>query len=104
MTARRSATDRPEYGWLRALKQQRERELMTRHGAHAIGIGRKRVGGADTDQLALLFYVERKDDPDTMNVDRIPATISFRPRAGDDPVELKTDVIEAPRARLDTDD
>jgi hypothetical protein len=48
------AEEQPEYAWLRELKDTRGDELRRRYGAHAIGIGRKRVGGHPTDRLALI--------------------------------------------------
>jgi hypothetical protein len=77
---------------LRELVQTRGAELRRRFGAHSIGIGRKRAGGKVTDQLALIVYVERKGSAK----EPVPATIEFTPAGHDRPVELATDVVEAP--------
>jgi hypothetical protein len=50
------------------------------------------VGGRDTDELALIVYVARKGE----GPEAVPATIEFTPAGHDVPVELATDVIEAP--------
>jgi hypothetical protein len=72
---------------------------MRRHGAHAIGIGRKRVQGSKTGRLALIFYVERKRPPGQLGAEPIPGTISFTPEGSSEPLEVPTDVVEAPQAR-----
>jgi len=72
---------------------------MRRHRAHAIGIGRKRVQGSKTGRLALIFYVERKRPPGQLGAEAIPETISFRPEGSSEPLEVPTDVVEAPQSR-----
>jgi hypothetical protein len=67
-------------------------ELRRRFGAHSIGIGRKRVAGRQTDQLALIVYVTRKG----AGPEAVPATIAFTPTGCDHPVELAIDVVETP--------
>jgi hypothetical protein len=62
-----------------------------------LGIGRKRIGGHLTDQLALIFYVERKDDAG----EPVPSMISFTPSGFARPVSLLTDVVETPPAEPD---
>ena len=90
---------RPEYAWLRAFKRQHGAELMRRHGAHAIGIGRKKVAGEKTDRLALVFYVARKGEREG---DPVPPTFSFTPEGHEEPVTLDSDVVEAPPAEFET--
>jgi hypothetical protein len=50
------------------------------------------VGGRETDQLALIFYVARKG----AGPEAVPATIAFTPSGRDRPVELAIDVVETP--------
>ena len=85
------AEQRPEYEWLQQLKRSEGRELQRRHGAHALGIGWKRVGGTKTDDLALIFYVERK----STGPEPVPDEIAFTPPGADRQVLLRTDVVES---------
>ena len=93
------AEERPDYAWLRELKDTRGDELRRRFGAHAIGIGRKRVGGHPTDRLALIFYVSKKRPDDPSAADTIPPTIRFTPTGATMPVDFLTDVRETPLAQ-----
>jgi hypothetical protein len=88
------ASERPEYAWLRAYKAAHGRELLRKHGAHAIGIGWKRVAGSKTDRLALIFYVEHKRPADKLAVEPVPPEISYTPSGSERPVQLATDVVE----------
>jgi len=89
------AEDKPEYTWLREFKSIHGMEFQRRCGAHSIGIGWKKVGGKKTDQLALIFYVERKCPPEKIGSEPVPPTITFTPSNADKTVYLKTDVIES---------
>jgi hypothetical protein len=93
------AEEQPEYAWLRELKDTRGDELRRRYGAHAIGIGRKRVGGHPTDRLALIFYVSKKRPDDPNAADAIPPTIRFKPTGATMQVDLLTDVRETAPAQ-----
>jgi hypothetical protein len=57
-----------------------------------VGIGRKRIRDRPTDELALIFYVERKGE----GSEPVPATIEFAPSGRGEPVVLATDVVETP--------
>lgn len=83
---------------IRELKRSRGRELMARHGAHAVGVGRKTVGGKRTHELALVFYVEKKGDAERP----VPGTLEYRPEGDGEPAEVLTDVVESPRAQLES--
>jgi hypothetical protein len=85
----------PEYAWLKEFKRASGRELLRRYGAHAIGIGHKRVGGHRTGQLALIFYVERKGPPGGTVAEPIPPSLTFTPSNSDHPVQLLTDIVES---------
>jgi hypothetical protein len=97
----RRAQDKPEYAWLREFKQAHGKELLERHGAHAIGIGWKRVAGETTDRLALIIYVERKRPADELEADPVPPSITFTPSSSDQPVVLETDVVETAPAKFE---
>lgn len=90
-----------ERAWLREFKKAHSKELLQRYNAHSIGIGWKRVANKKTDQLALIFYVERKSPIDALQTEPIPSNITFTPSNSDRPVHLKTDVVEAPPARFE---
>jgi len=94
-------SERPEYAWLREYKQAHARELLERFGAHALGIGWKRVAGQRTDQPALIFYVQEKKGLDEIDTDPIPASIAFTPSNSDQTVLLLTDVVESPPPQLE---
>lgn len=99
----RPISDRPEYGWIREFKEVHGRELLHRYGAHAVGIGWKRVGCEKTDEVALIFYVEQKRPEGELETEPIPATISFLPSGMDEPVVLVTDIIETPPAEFESE-
>ena len=98
----RPISDRPEYAWIREFKELHGRELLHRYGAHAMGIGWKRAQGEKTDQVALIFYVERKQPEADVTAEPIPPAISFLPSGRDEPVLLATDVIETPPAKFES--
>lgn len=98
-----SAKDRPEYAHLRAFKQAHQWDLMRRYGAHSLGIGWKTEKGKKSGRLALIFYVGRKG-PFAAAGQPIPKTITYQPESADQPVELLTDVVEAPPARLEVEE
>jgi len=95
------AEDRPEYAWLREFKTIHGNELRKIYGAHSIGIGWKRVDGKKTNQLALIFYVERKSHGEMETIESIPSTITFKPSNLDENVQLKTDVVESTPSKLE---
>lgn len=91
--------DRPEYAHLREFKKKHQWDLMRRYNAHGLGVGRKRVGGEKTEDLALIFYVESKSAET-----QIPETFSFLPEGEEQAVELLTDVVVTEMAQLEDDD
>lgn len=95
--------DRPEYAWLREFKEAHGRQLLHRYGAHAVGIGWKRTGGEKTDEVALVFYVERKRPEDELETEPIPPSISFIPSGMNEPVLLATDIVETPPAEFESE-
>lgn len=94
--------NRPEYGWLREFKKAHGWDLMRRYGAHGLGIGWKRENGRKTNQLALIFYVDRNSEDQAAGAP-IPPAFSFTPSGVDAPVSLPTDVVETPAATLETE-
>lgn len=95
------AENRPEYNWLREFKRIYGVEMQQRHGAHSLGIGWKRVRGKKTDELAMVFYVERKTKAAKLDYELVPPTLEFTPSGSDNAVALKTDVIESPAAKFE---
>ncbi|MGH6897533.1 MAG: hypothetical protein ACREJ5_13465 [Geminicoccaceae bacterium] len=95
--------NRPEYAWLREFKEMHGWDLMRRYGAHSLGIGWRRESGRKTDELALVFYVERKDSSEPTAAPPIPPTFTFTPSGSDEPVELPTDVVQTPVATFETE-
>ncbi len=89
--------DDETYQHLQQLRHQRGWELMEQYGAHGLGVGKKTVGSKKTDDWSLIFYVERKGD----GPEPIPPRLRFLPEGKHQEVELATDVVEAPRARLE---
>jgi hypothetical protein len=61
-------------------------DILARPGVNGLDIGKRRIGGTETDELAIRVYVEKKD-PGIPNYQRIPTVIDG----------FRTDVIEAPR-------
>lgn len=78
---------------IRELKQGRGRELMKQHGAHAIGIGRRKEDAA-ADDLALLVYVE----PGAAPGEPVPTSILHHPEGGGAPVRVPIRVVVSPKA------
>jgi hypothetical protein len=67
---------------IRKIKKNAESELLNITGVNGVGIGYKKVGGQDTDEMSIRVYVNKKKDvPDN---DQIPSEING----------VKTDVIE----------
>jgi hypothetical protein len=91
------------YAALRDFKARNGFTLIRRHGAHAVGIGRKVVQGRRTDQLALRFYVDRKLTERTAGGLAIPRELTvISPRTGR-VTRLVTDIIETPRMHFEVD-
>lgn len=90
----------PEVVYLREFKKSRQWDLMRKHGAHGLGIGWKSTAGEETDRPALIFYVATKQ-PGKESGEPIPASYSYLPEDAEEPVELLTDVVEAPAAQFE---
>lgn len=69
---------------IRSIKERVEEDLMARPGVVAVGIGRKRVAGQPTDELAIRVYVRHKHD-DLSEAELIPTEFDGVP----------TDVVES---------
>lgn len=64
------------------VKEANESTLLAKRNVNAVGIGKKRVGGRQTEELAIVVFVDEKGDvPES---ERVPATIDG----------IKTDVVE----------
>ena len=71
---------------------------MDQYGAHGVGIGWRRLKGEQIDQVALIFYVERKGPGEVPRTVKIPERISFTPSGMCEPVVIVRDVVETPPA------
>lgn len=91
----------PEYAWLRELVATRGEDLRRRYGAHAVGIGRRRVGDRKKGRLALRVYLDPEESQRSPGAEPVPETIAFTPAGSDDAVHLPTDVILSSPARLE---
>src|SRR5271166_113233 len=61
---------------IRAIKDKHSKTLMPKHGLTGIGVGHKRVAGQHTDQLAVVFMVEKKLPKDKVEADKLlPETL-----------------------------
>jgi hypothetical protein len=85
----------------REAKRRFEQDLFRRPGVHTVGIGFKRRGGKDTDEIAVVVFVSRKRPPSEVGEQLIPPRlVYFSPRDGDE-VVVPTDVREvSPPTRL----
>jgi hypothetical protein len=86
--------------WLRALKQERGHELRRRHGAHAVGIGRRRSDG----HPALLLYVAPADEDAPAASEPVPEEVEFTPPGHREAVRLPVDVVLSTPPSLEADE
>jgi hypothetical protein len=73
-------------------KKLRGEELRSRYGAHALGIGWRRIDGVKTDELALVFYVVSSS---TEPASSIPQSFEYLSEGKSVPVQIPTNVIES---------
>jgi hypothetical protein len=104
--------DRPiqiERDFARALeaKQRFGSELLARGGVHTVGIGLKRRGGSDTDEVAVVVLVSRKLPAQAVGGQFIPPRLVFYSTHDAEEVVVLTDVREVspptPLAHVDAD-
>lgn len=75
---------------IRAAKEKFEKLLMGKAHVIGVGVGKKVVAGEETDEPAVIVFVEKKlPEPKLKRKDRIPKTLD----------EVKTDVIETGRLK-----
>lgn len=99
MAGLKSLHTHPHYALLRSHKARAvDRDQLERWGAHAVGIGRKTVGGRPTNSLALIIYVERKLASGRLGSKLLPRRIVVRHPTGNTRHHLFTDVVQLPRA------
>ena len=80
-------------------------EMLQMHNAHAMGIGRKKVKGKSTSQIALRLYVSKKlTQRNLSSAERFPDSIQYTSRHTQNTVELITDIVELPPAVLEAFD
>jgi hypothetical protein len=68
----------------------------------AMHVGRKKVGGRETDQLAVIFEVEEKKPLHALGEDRIPPTLALHVQSPEGEVSeasVPTDVVEIGRLK-----
>lgn len=81
----------PNYDQILKIKEDAESRLRSFPGVHAVGIGKKSVGGKFTNELAITVFVTEKKPLDQLNpADVIPAEIDG----------VKTDVVQVPKPEL----
>jgi hypothetical protein len=79
-----------DYDHIRAVKERAQGKLLKTPGVHAVGIGRKIVGGKRTDDISIAVFVEKKKPSAELPPEHlIPSDIEG----------IKTDVIEMTRPR-----
>ncbi len=73
-------------------------------GAHSVGIGRKVVNGKATDEVAIRYYVDKKQTQSELSSKRaIPEKISYFSRIRNRQTVILTDIIESPRPEPEPD-
>lgn len=98
--SRKPVEEHPQYSCLREFKKKHQWELMSKYGAHSLGIGWKKTGKPDEERLALLFYVEpgqAKSSPS------IPSKVAIEPQGNQQLTEIETEVVESPPAAFESD-
>ncbi|MCD4724662.1 MAG: hypothetical protein K8R63_07440 [Bacteroidales bacterium] len=90
--------DIEEYKWMKEYLAKNRWVLLEQYGAHSVGIGWKKVAGQKTKQLAIIFYVEKKDVISELGKQSIPEKIEFKLSSTGKIVSLLTDVIESEAA------
>jgi hypothetical protein len=76
---------------IRAVKERVAHQLHAIPGVHAVGVGKRVVGGKRTEELAIAVFVLEKKSPEEVPAGEIiPSEIEG----------IKTDVVEMPRVRL----
>ncbi|MGH7006697.1 MAG: hypothetical protein ACREIP_22345, partial [Alphaproteobacteria bacterium] len=104
-TAKKDLGKHRDYTLLREFKATSlTLESLARWGAHAMGIGRKRVAGKATDQLSLRVYVASKRPEKLLSSEEnVPDHVRFLSRNAKREVRLETDVVETPPAQFEVD-
>ena len=67
-----------EYRWMKEYLAKNRWALLEQYAAHSVGIGWKKVAGQKTKQLAIIFYVEKKDVINELGKQSIPKKIEFK--------------------------
>jgi len=93
-------TDEEELRWLREFMARDATELMRRHGAHSLGIGRLVPDDAHDGRLALLFYVDAAESG-SGSVQPVPAELEYLPEGRTEPVAVPTRVVESAPAEFE---
>lgn len=72
--------------------------LLAIPGVHAVGIGYKRRGGEELDELAVVVFVDKKLRPEDVPPDwMVPPDIRFFMDSVEEEEVVRTDVVEQPR-------
>ncbi len=90
--------DIEEYRWMKEYLAKNRWTLLEQYGAHSVGIGWKKIAGQKTNQLAIIFYVEKKDVINELGKQSIPKKIEFKLSSTGKIVSLLTDVIKSEAA------
>ena len=87
-----------EYAWLREFKSVRGRDLRSRYGAHALGIGWAVPPEGTSPRPVLRFYVAPGR---ALSGDPIPDHFEWTPSGESHPVRVPTEVVESEPAELE---
>ncbi len=84
---------------LRAVREAKARfgdELLKNPDVHGIGVGRRRIAGKKTDELAIVVHVQRKRPAEEVPPQRlIPKSVRYVNRDREE-IEIPIDVVERP--------
>lgn len=92
MTADDEPVRHPRYATLLRTLAERGDELCRRHGAHHVGVSKKRRAGERLGQTCITFYVERKEPVEDER--RIPKTLPLIHADGPSERSVATDVVQ----------
>jgi hypothetical protein len=80
------------YDEIKKIKEENKEKLFSHKGVHAVGIGYRKIGGKDTEDLAILVYIDGKKPAAALEAGQlIPSKIR----------NVLVDIIDSPPLRHD---